>query len=130
MKTQVVMDHRSKRIICTAYGNGKKHDFRLYKESHTHINPKILVGTDSGYTGIKKIHANSVLPKKSSKKHLLTKDEKADNRRISSLRVCNEHVIGRIKVFRIISGRYRNKRRRFGLRLNLIAGIYNREYGY
>ena len=115
------MDSRSKKIICTAYGNGRKHDFRLYKESNTYINPKTLVATDSGYTGIKKLHVNSILPKKSSKKHPLTKDMKAENRRISSLRVCNEHVIGRLKVFRIISGRYRNKRRRFGLRLNLIA---------
>ena len=130
MKTQIVMDNRSKKIICTAYGNGKKHDFRLYKESNTHINPQTLVATDSGYTGIKNFHTNSILPKKSSKKHPLTKAMKAENRRISSLRVCNEHVIGRLKVFRIISGRYRNKRRRFGLRLNLIAGIYNKEYGY
>ncbi|MCX5961626.1 MAG: IS5/IS1182 family transposase, partial [Cyanobacteria bacterium] len=28
---------------------------------------------------------------------------------------------------RILSSRYRNRRRRFGLRLNLIAGIYNYE---
>ena len=93
------MDKRSKRIICTAFCHGKKHDFRLYKESNTPINPKTLVGTDSGYTGIKKIHANSVLPKKSSKKHPLTREMKAENRKISSLRACNEHVIGRIKVY-------------------------------
>jgi hypothetical protein len=40
-----------------------------------------------------------------------------------------EHVIAKLKVFRILQERYRNRRRRFGLRLNLIAGIYNYELG-
>jgi hypothetical protein len=30
-------------------------------------------------------------------------------------------------VFRILSGRYRNRRKRYGLRLNLIAAICNKE---
>jgi len=38
-----------------------------------------------------------------------------------------EHVIGWIKRFRIIADRYRNRRKRFGLRFKLIAGIYNYE---
>ena len=32
-----------------------------------------------------------------------------------------------IKIFRILSERYRNRRKRFGLRFNLIAVIYNSE---
>ena len=124
------MDKRSKKIICLEFCNGKKHDFRLYKESKTHVLPQAALIADSGYTWIKKIHGNSIVPKKSSKKKPLTKEERQMNKKISSLRVPNEHVIGRIKVFRVIGSRYRNKRRRFGLRFNLIAGIYNREYGY
>jgi len=34
-------------------------------------------------------------------------------------------MIGRIKRFRIISGKYRNRRKRFALRINLIAAITN-----
>ncbi|MBI4854299.1 MAG: IS5/IS1182 family transposase, partial [Acidobacteria bacterium] len=34
---------------------------------------------------------------------------------------------GRLKVFRILSEHYRNRRKRFNLRFNLIAGIYNYE---
>jgi len=55
--------------------------------------------------------------------------DKQNNRRIASERVLDEHVIGKIKIFRIVSERYRNRRRRFGLRFNLIAGIYNFELG-
>ena len=36
-----------------------------------------------------------------------------------------EHVIGALKRFRILAERYRNRRRRFGLRFNLIAGLYD-----
>ena len=39
----------------------------------------------------------------------------------------NEHVIGKIKRFKILSCRYRNCRKRFGLRVNLISAIYNFE---
>jgi hypothetical protein len=83
--------------------------------------------TDSGYTGIKKLQRNSRLPKKSSKKKSLTKEEKKQNQEISSERVVNENVMGSLKRFKIISDRYRNRRKRFGLRFNLIAGIHNCE---
>lgn len=83
--------------------------------------------TDSGYTGIEKLQTNTRLPKKSSKKKPLTKEEKKQNREISSERVVNENVIGSLKRFKIISDRYRNRRKRFGLRFNLIAGIHNLE---
>jgi len=49
------------------------------------------------------------------------------NRGLASKRVFCEHIIGRLKVFRILSDRYRNRRKRFGLRFNLIAAIYNLE---
>jgi hypothetical protein len=45
-------------------------------------------------------------------------------------RVVNEHVIGALKRFKIIADKYRNRRKRFGLRFNLIAGIYNLEQGF
>jgi len=114
-------------VICTAFANGKRHDFRLFKESKTYIHPETMAKTDTGYIGIKKIHANSLLPKKKSKKNPLTVEDKALNRKISSERVVNEHAIGFIKRFKILSERYRNRRRRFGLRFNLIAGICNFE---
>ena len=42
-------------------------------------------------------------------------------------RVVVEHVIGHIKKNKILSTKYRNRRKRFGLRFNLICGIYNYE---
>lgn len=34
-----------------------------------------------------------------------------------------------LKIFRIVAERYRNRRKRFSLRLNLMAGLYNYELG-
>lgn len=39
-----------------------------------------------------------------------------------------EHINRYIKRFRILSSRYRNKRRRFALRASLICAIYNLQH--
>lgn len=121
------MDKKSQRIICTAFANGKRHDFRLFKESKTQIHPAIGVVTDTGYQGLQKIHLKTQMPKKRSKKNPLTKEDKQNNQQLSRERVLNENVIGSLKRFKIIADRYRNRRKRFTLRFNLIAGIYNLE---
>ena len=67
------------------------------------------------------------MPKKKSHKNPLTKEDKLGNQNISRARMANENAIGMIKRFKIIAGRYRNRRKRLALRFNLIAGIYNLE---
>lgn len=121
------MDKKSQQIICTAFANGKRHDFRLFKESKIQIHPAISVVTDTGYQGLQKIHAKTQMPKKKSKKNPLTREDKRNNQQLSRERVLNENVIGSLKRFKILSDRYRNRRKRFTLRFNLIAGIYNSE---
>ncbi len=121
------MDKQSRKIICTAFSAGKRHDFRLFKESKTLIHPKITILTDSGYLGLQKLHARTQMPKKKSKKKPLSKEDKKMNVKLSSERVINENVIGLLKRFKIIAERYRNRRKRFCLRFNLIVGIYNWE---
>lgn len=82
---------------------------------------------DKGYQGIQKLHANSRTPKKKPRGNDLTLEDKKSNRELARVRVVGEHVHRRLKVFRILSERYRNRRKRFGLRFNLIAGLYNYE---
>jgi len=43
------------------------------------------------------------------------------------LHIAIENILCCLKVFRILSERYRNRRKRYGLRFNLIASLYNRE---
>ncbi|PPE03506.1 hypothetical protein HCUR_01046 [Holospora curviuscula] len=83
--------------------------------------------TDTGYQGIQKLYIKSKLPKKKTKKIPLTKEDKKKNQDLACERVANEKVIGMIKRFKIIFDQYRNRRKKFGLRFNLIAAIYNME---
>ena len=122
-----MIDKKTGKIICTTVGQGRRHDFHLFKNSKVRIKEIVKVLADSGYQGIKKFHQNSDLPKKNSKKKPLTKQEKKENHQISSERVLVENVIKKVKIFRVIAEKYRNRRRRFTLRLNLIAGIINYE---
>ena len=82
---------------------------------------------DTGYQGINKIVKNSETPNKKSKNKELTREQKKENKELSSKRILVENVIGSLKRFRILSERYRNRRKRFGLRFNLISGVYNFE---
>lgn len=127
IKTQIVVNKLTSEIICICNGEGKMHDFRIFKESGTHVNPEALIAVDSGYQGLQKLHLNTELPKKRTKKNSLSKTDKRKNREIASKRVLNENVIGVVKRFKIIAEKYRNRRKRFNLRFNLIAGIYNFE---
>jgi hypothetical protein len=91
------------------------------------INHLLEILGDKGYQGINKIHKNSQIPFKKFPKKELTQEQKKSNKQLGKKRVIVENVIGKLKIFKIFSSRSRNRRKRFGLRLNLIAGIYNFE---
>lgn len=99
----------------------------MLKESKLTIKTNVKILADTGYQGIQKIHPNSVIPVKRKRNEFLTKKQKKFNHQLSSKRIVIENVIGFLKRFRIISDRYRNRRKRFGLRFNLIASFHNYE---
>ncbi len=121
----MLLEHGSQRILCVRVDKGRRHDFRLCKESRVRVHPSVLIDADTGYQGLQKLHANTHKPTKATKKHPLTPEQKRANRVINSRRIVVEHAIRRLKVFRLLGERYRNRRRRFGLRLNLIAALTN-----
>jgi hypothetical protein len=99
----------------------------LFKKSKVRINQQIEVIADTGYQGLNKLHAKTELPKKRTRKHPLTKQERKSNALLSSQRVLNENVIAMLRRFKIFSDTYRNRRKCFGLRFNLITAIHNYE---
>lgn len=123
----MIVRKKTGKILATAFCEGKKADLALFKQSKTILAAWLRGVADSGYQGIDKLHANTQTPQKKSKHHPLTKEQKAANRAMARERIGCEHVIRRLKVFRILSERYRNRRKRFGLRFNLIAAICNLE---
>ena len=45
----MLVDLKTGEIISLAFANGKKHDFRLFKDSHTHVKADIILEADTGY---------------------------------------------------------------------------------
>jgi transposase len=120
-------DRKSAQIIATAFSHGSKHDFQLFKDDACEFSKHLRILADAGYQGLMDLHENSQTPFKKSKYHALTKREKQRNRSLAQKRIVIEHIFCKLKVFRILSERYRNRRKRFALRFNLIAAIYNLE---
>ena len=127
LKCQVLMDRYTGQVICLYFGKGRQHDFKLFQASGVHIHPETQSLQDKGYQGIQNLHENSRLPIKKPKGGTLNREQKAENRELASERIGIEHVNRRFKIFRILGQRYRNRRRRYGLRCNLIAALYNFE---
>ncbi|WP_407571728.1 transposase family protein [Deinococcus altitudinis] len=123
---QLLVHPITRRILCVATGCGATHDLRLLRESKTAIHPDTELLADAGYRGIQHQHAHTRTPKKASKHHPLTDTQRTDNRRLAQVRLPVGHVIRRLKIFRILKETYRHRRRRFHLRVNLIAALCNR----
>lgn len=64
------------------------HDFALYKKNSLPLQAEsTCCKADSGYLGLNKLHFNAQVPKKSSKHHPLTAQQKVSNHQLSSERM-------------------------------------------
>ena len=107
---------------------GSVHDFKLCKESLLLVMMlAVMILADSGYQGIADYHEWSLIPIKKSKKKELTEEEKTFNRELARRRIVIENINAQIKVFKIMSYPYRNRRRKHLLRTKLICAILNAE---
>lgn len=127
LKCQVIIDQATLDIICLHFGHGHTHDFKLFKASGVHFNPETKSLEDSGYQGIARYHSNSFIPQKKPRNGELSDSDREYNRALGRERICIEHVNRRLKIFKVLALRYRNRRRRYGLRFNLIAALCNHE---
>jgi len=60
----------------------------------------------------------------------LTDSQKEQNKKEATARICVEHVNAKLKTFQILTQKYRNRRKRFNLRFNLICGLVNFDRGF
>jgi hypothetical protein len=125
LKSQIVIDLNTKLIVCIACGKGKQHDFKIWKRSRTKGLSSIKYLGDKGYQGIQKMHRNSQIPIKKKPGQKLSKESSKINRELAKQRILIEHIHRCLKIFKVLSSRYRNRRKRLNLRLSLISGIYN-----
>lgn len=124
VKAQIVIS-KGWEILRANFARGKVHDKKLFDQSNLMIHPDIDKLGDSWYQGIQELMSNVRIPKKASKLHPLSKEDKNQNKELSSKRILVENKICQLKVFDILDEKYRNKQKRFWLRFNLICWIVN-----
>ena len=114
----------------TAQSKCSNRAVEAFKKSQIFCNVDLEILGDQGDQGINKLHKNSKIPFKKPPKKDLDKEQIKFNKTLGKERIIIEHINRKLKIFKILSSRYRNRHKRFGLRLNLIAGIYNFEQKY
>lgn len=129
IKTEIIITKKGKIVGLSDSVPGSIHDFKLRKKSnYLPRNSKVLA--DSGYQGLQLYHKKSKIPIKKPKNKELDKASKNHNKELSRERIYVEHKIGQLKVFNILKQKYRNKRNKYGIKMNIIAGFVNMKYGF
>jgi hypothetical protein len=91
------------------------------------IPENVQVNLDRGYEGAENRYPNNKVykAKRAQRNHPLTVFEKLYNHLINKTRILVEHVIGRVKKFRIVSELFRNRRAIHGNFFVTVAGLIN-----
>ena len=129
MKAQAIVTSQG-RIVSLDISVNYCHDMKLFKISRRNIGQAGKILADSGYQGIIKMYSQAQTPRKSSKLKQLTLEDKSYNHVLPKERIKVENIFAKVKTFKMFSTTYRNLRKRFGLRMNLVAAIINRELGF
>jgi hypothetical protein len=127
-KNMVVTNIDKQILVLSPTNSGRRHDKRLADKHDVvrYIPESIPIFTDTGLQGLQKIHKNTIIPTKSTKKHPLTYTQKETNRLISGLRVIAEHAIAGIKRYKASSDIYRNRLPNLDDTFQLLsAGLWN-----
>src|SRR4051794_448361 len=132
IKTQVVVVRRTEppgpgakprklRIAAvSASYPGRVHDKKVYDRARVVGPPDAKRTGDTAYLG-----TGLVTPTRKPRGGALTDRQKEENRRVSRRRVAAEHGIGKMKVWRIATERYRNPVGKHTLIMNNGAGLHN-----
>jgi len=125
LKTQLVINVATHMIMCVATAFGSMHDLIRLRHSGVHVHRETALIGDAGDQSIWRDHGHSITPYKDSKANPLTPEERQENRVLASTRLRVDHVIRQLKIFRVLKDVYRHRKRRFSLRVNLIAALCN-----
>jgi DDE superfamily endonuclease/Helix-turn-helix of DDE superfamily endonuclease len=102
---------------------GSVHDKKVYDRTRAVAPPDARRTGDTAYLG-----TSVETPARKPRGGALTAAQKRRNRAVSRRRIVAEHGIGRMKVWRIASERYRNPVRRHTLIMKNVAGLHNLMY--
>lgn len=127
-KNIVTSDEHRRIMVLSKTKNGRRHDKKLADKDNVGktLPEDVTAWVDTGFQGIQKEHANTQIPKKRSKHHPLTPEDKERNKTISGIRVLSEHAICGMKRMKAASDIYRNRAPNLDDLFNLVsAGLWN-----
>lgn len=127
-KTIVTSDENRRILVLSSTKSGRRHDKKLADKANVGetLPPGVTAWLDTGFVGLEATHATIQIPKKRSKLHPLSAQDKANNRTISGIRVLSEHAVCGIKRMKAASDIYRNKRAHLDDTFMLVsAGLWN-----
>ncbi len=127
VKNQITINLKGEIIHKPPHSSGRRNDFAILKIKHPAFSEDIMVFYDLGYLGVEKDFPDqtSILPYKKKKGKELTISQKEWNKLQSKIRIKVEHVISKIKKFRISSDTFRNRLCRYDMISDIVCGIIN-----
>ncbi len=136
VKTQITVNADGLIVHKTPHARGSRHDYSLFKWRHPRLPDGVRLGVDLGYDGIQGDYPmfNALVPykrrspgrgKRGVKAKELTCEQKAFNRSLSRERVVVEHTISRLKKFRIMAHKFRNRLRQYDVMTDIACGLVN-----
>jgi DDE superfamily endonuclease/Helix-turn-helix of DDE superfamily endonuclease len=125
-KTQILGTSDGLEIVDVIAGvKGPTADINLFREQQPLLDPEQQFMGDKAYVGGK----GMTTPHKKPKKKELTEEQRAENKVISGKRIFIEHLMCRLKVFRILSDQFRLKSRRYRSVMLAICGLFRLKLG-
>jgi len=136
VKTQITVNGNGLIVHKTPHARGSRHDYSLFKWRHPRLPGEVRLAVDLGYDGIKKDYPefNALVPfkrrspgrgKRGVKANPLTPKQKAHNQNLSKERVVVEHTISRLKKFRIMAHKFRNRLKHYDAMTDILCGLLN-----
>lgn len=127
IENQLMVNNRGFIIYKANYKKGKRHDYDVYKNNHPATSKQVVNVIDLGYIGIEKDFPQQLCPPYHAKgkeiRFYLKK--KQINRFHSKKRIVIEHIICRLKKYRIMSNIFRNKLKKYNQVSNIVIGLVN-----
>lgn len=118
------LDKRILWLSKTYYGS--VHDKKICDLQPLILPLGIFVYQDTGFMGYSPQNVTTMMPTKKPKGKELTKEQKQQNKEISSVRIAVEHAIGGVKRWRIVKETFRCRKFGFEHKVMLIAcGLHN-----
>jgi hypothetical protein len=127
VKTQFMVNSEGLILHKTDHRKGRKHDYDVYKNNHPITPVQVENVFDLGYFGVQNDFptVKSVLPVRKKKNVVLSGEERTYKRKHSQLRMIVEHTICRIKKFGIMSGKFRNRLRKYDDISDIVSALLN-----